>query len=307
MDKIAIIGVGVVGMVLLGIWWASRRMSGNWLANVFEWNRQVIEAAETPFARLAIFVLPILAPIVPAFMTALHVYKLMDVIFPGDELQWVRVAMGGLVGVVLELLGYVGAVAFLQAVYKWIRTKTLEYAVPAALNGLAYGFYLGIMWMINVQLGRYFGTPDIVNQIVGWLSFLTVPTSLLAANHLNDKADTDHANKIRQENREDSLKKTALKHGINIFAQGTGDKSAAAKSPKERHASQFKDKIPAMLQAHYEKTGKVLELTDITAELKLHHGKNKGTVHSYRKEWAESRGISLEKPKKDWDGFTIPR
>jgi len=48
-----------------------------WLANFFNKQREIIEAAETPFSKLAIFILPILAPSVPAFMTGLHLYKLL--------------------------------------------------------------------------------------------------------------------------------------------------------------------------------------------------------------------------------------
>ena len=57
------------------------KLDSKWLANIFIKQREIIEAAETPFAKLAVFILPILAPAVPAFMTVLHVYQLLDKIF----------------------------------------------------------------------------------------------------------------------------------------------------------------------------------------------------------------------------------
>ena len=266
--------------------------TSNWLANIFEWNRQVIEAAETPFAKLAIFILPILSPVVPAFMTGLHVFKLMHVIFDfGEKTYQVSISMAFVVGVVLELIGYVGAISFVRDVYEFVKTRTLEYLVPAVINGLAYGFYLLAMYLINFQLGQYFQTPDIVNNIVGLLSFITVPTGLLAANHLSKKERDEIGEKRHQEALDFKLKQKALNKGINIFQTG----QPAAETPRrvsEKHASDFKEKIPQMLQEQYSKDGRVLELTEITAKLKLDHGKNKGFVSTERKKWMERNNIS---------------
>ena len=276
--------------------------TSNWLAKVFEWNREVIEAAETPFAKLAIFILPILSPIVPAFMTGLHVYKLMHIIFDFGEYTYpVSLGMAAIVGLVLELIGYVGAVSFVRDVYEFVKTHTIEYFIPAVLNGLAYGFYLVVMYAINFQLGKYFDTPDIVNNIVGLLSFITVPTGLLAANHLSKKERDEHSERRYQEGREDKLKAKAIKNGINVFQ--TQNNTAPAPQRKQKHASDFKDKIPAMLQEHYDKNGKVMELTEITAKLNLDHGRNKGFVSTERSKWMDKNGIQKGEasPKK----FTI--
>lgn len=262
--------------------------TSNWLAKIFDWNREVIEAAETPFAKLAIFILPILSPIVPAGFTGLHVYKLMQVIFDADIISKV---MAVIVAVVLELLGYVGVVSFIQDVYKWIKTRREEYLVPAVLNGLSYGFYLLAMYFINFLLGQYFETPDIVNKIVGLLSFITVPTGLLAANHLSGKAEKEEAYLLRQEKNEMRLKEKAIKNGLNPFG---GAQEVKPRKTSEKHASDFKERIPVMLQEHHAKTGKVMELTEITAKLKLDHGKNKGFVSTERSKWMAQNGIQKD-------------
>ncbi len=185
------------------------------LAEFFEKQREIIEAAETPFAKLAIFVLPILAPTVPASLTGLHVYKLLLTIFTFQYADEVSKVLSITVSIVLELLGYVGAISAIQSLFRWIRTREDEYMLPFALNGMAYFFYLVSMWLINVELGKHFGTPDIVNNIVGLLSFVTVPTSLLAANHLSQKEQREEEYELRQEGRKDRLERYRIKHEAN--------------------------------------------------------------------------------------------
>jgi hypothetical protein len=269
--------------------------TSSWLARFFDWNREVIEAAETPFAKLAVFVLPVIAPIVPAFMTALHVAQFMRTQFHfGEATDTIAVVMASITGFVLELMGYVGVISFIQHIFQWIKTKTDEYLVPAALSGLAYASYIVVMYWINVKLAQYFGSPVIVTQIVGMLSFLSVPAGLLAANHLTRRADEEQSEKRHQEAREDKKYKLALKAGVN-----PNQIVGAVRGKKEKHASDFKEQIPAMLQEHFDKTGKVLELTEITAKLKLDHGKNKGFVSTARSQWMEKNAI----PKGDKFGF----
>lgn len=185
-----------------------------WLANFLNKQREIIEAAETPFAKLVIFVLPILAPLVPAFMTGLHIFKLLQEIFTFQNANEVTWTLSIIVSVVLEMLGYVGAISFIQAVYRWVYTKDDIYMLPSTLNGLAYVFYLVSMFLINYQLGQYFGTSEIINVIVGLLSFITVPTGLLAANHLSQKETDEKDYELRQENRQDRLERYRIKHGI---------------------------------------------------------------------------------------------
>lgn len=287
--------IGAVVLFVIVLFVIVARAKSNWLARFLDWNREVIESAETPFAKLAIFILPILSPIVPAFMTGLHVFKLMQANF--DLGTWsfnVSMSMAVIVGIVLELIGYVGVVSFIQDLYRWVKDRKSEYLVPALLNGMAYLFYLILMWKINFELGRYFGTPDIMNNIIGWLSYITVPTGLLAANHLNSKTQDEKDKELRHESMDFRLKNKALKQGINIFGGSTD--ATPKRDPKEKHASDHKERIPVMLQEHYEKTGKVLELTDITAKLKLDHSKNKGFVSTERTKWMAKNGI--EKPSK---------
>src|SRR5574341_1705305 len=85
-----------------------------WLAHFLNKQREIIEAAETPFAKLAIFILPILAPLVPAFLTGLHIFKLLQEIFTFQNANSVTWTLSIIVSVVLEMLGYVGAISFIH-------------------------------------------------------------------------------------------------------------------------------------------------------------------------------------------------
>lgn len=211
------------------------------LADFFNKQRELIEAAETPFAKLAIFILPILSPMVPATLTGMHLYQLFLEIFtfPGAEV-FARIS-ATIPAIVLELLGYVGAISFIQALFKWIESRYEDdgdkFLVPAVLNFFAYVFYLTSMWLINVRLGEYFGTPSIVNSIVGLLSFITVPTSLLAANHLAIKDHEVKETTLRQEKSDYRLKKAMIDKGMNPLTPMTQYQSNTpdqVQTPKQR-------------------------------------------------------------------------
>jgi hypothetical protein len=194
------------------------------LAEFFDRQREVIEAAEQPFAKLAVFVLPILAPSVPAFVTSLHMYQLFLEILTFSNKYVASFIISSAIGLVLEMLGYVGAINFIKSLFDYVRRRKDEYLLPLVLNFSAYAFYLVAMYLINVKLGQYFEVAPIVNSIIGLLAFITVPTGLLAANHLSVIDVKSEEEKLRQEKRQDRLNNKLIKAGIdprtNIF-QGT--------------------------------------------------------------------------------------
>lgn len=189
----------------------------NFLASIFNWSSEVVESAESPFARLAAFLLPILAPITPAFLTSIRLYKLFLTILLETKLpDWVALIGAIITALVLEILGYVGTIAMVRFIYKWIKTKTDEYLVPTAMTGIAYAFYLGIMYLVNVQLNT---TNPNTTAIFGLLGFLTIPAGLIFATNLVSSEENKNDYILRQEKREDRIKGKALKAGINIFEQ----------------------------------------------------------------------------------------
>lgn len=160
----------------------------NWLAQKFITQREIIEAAETPFSKLAMFILPIISPLVPATMTGMHLYQIFLDVFTFNGSEYLSGGLAIVAGAVLELLGYVGAITFIKSTFNYFSTQKAEYLIPMVLNGLAYTFYLVLLFMINYQLGKYLGVNPVLNNIIATLSFVTVPTSLLAGSHLSEKS-----------------------------------------------------------------------------------------------------------------------
>ena len=187
-------------------------MDKNILARFFDWNREVVEAAESPFARLAAFFLPILAPLVPAFITGVRLYNLYLQLI-GKNLPSEVALVGALItAVVLEILGYVGIVAVVRFIYKWAKTRRDEFLVPMALTGLSALFYLVIMGLVNFQLGNSEPNPDL---ILALLSALSIPAGLIFASNLVENEEKKSEYEIRQERRDDKLKSKLIKAGID--------------------------------------------------------------------------------------------
>lgn len=264
------------------------------LARLFDKIREIIEAAETPFAKMAIFLLPILAPIVPATFTGLHIYKLLMNVF-GTYNPSILTTLAVIVGLVLEMLGYVGAIQFIHSVFRLVRGENTALWLQVILTGFAYVFYLLAMFLINVQLGKYFGTPPIVNSIVGLLSFITVPTGLLAANYLGNKSELELDYVLRQEQREDRLKAKALKAGINVFApapQVLQLDTPQVKEQRTKHASDYKTEVIRRLDRTYKSSRRVMGAAELCRDLELNPETERSEIWRQIQAWKSQNGIS---------------
>lgn len=177
----------------------SGQTNTNWLAQKFITQREIIEAAETPFSKLAMFILPIISPLVPATMTGMHLYQIFLDVFTFGGSEYLSGGLAIVAGVVLELLGYVGAITFIKSTFNYFSTQKAEYLIPMVLNGLSYTFYLVLLFMINYQLGKYLGVNPVLNNIIATLSFVTVPTSLLAGSHLSEKSWSEKQEKEQED------------------------------------------------------------------------------------------------------------
>lgn len=276
----------------------SNTITNIWLADFFNRQREIVEAAETPFAKLAVFVLPVMSPLVPAFMTGMHLYKLLLEMFNFNGSDWIAFIMSSISAVVLELLGYVGAITFISSVFRFIRFKDAGLLVRVVTNGGAYLFYILAMWLINLQLGKYFQFPIIVNNVFGLLSFITVATGLLAADHLSQRAeeekelaDKEDAKKLRAEEREDRLKRFAIQHGVNPWGTADGKPTTNAKP------SQFREQMLEALDSAYKGNKIILRGVELANMFGLDTKKSKGYISELRAEWAKAHGIQMRKTK----------
>lgn len=194
---------------------------------------EIINAAEDPFSKFAIVFLPGVAPAVPATLTGIHMYQVLLTIleFQGKEL--VSAILSVLVGIVLELLGYVGAITLIKSVFELIREGKDGYLIPFVINLLAYGFYLVLMLLLNVKIGEFFGVPTLINSIIGLLSFITVPTGLLAANQLALKDQKKEKNENKVFNANNRLRRRMIDKGMNPFETGTNVKQSTTPQVEE--------------------------------------------------------------------------
>jgi hypothetical protein len=263
----------------------------NFLATIFLWTQEVIEAAETPFSKLAIFVLPVMAPLVPAFMTMLHMFKLLQEMFTFAYAYEVSAVMAGIIGIVLELLGYVGAITFIRSLFRYVKNRQDEEILPVVLNFLAYFFYIVAMWLINYQLGKYFGTASIINTIFGLLSFITIPTGLLAANHLSERAQEEHDEKEKDKDRKFKLDKYKIKHGINPDA-APAKAEKPTREKRSKSASWYREKMLNYLSDTYRSEKRVATVIEIARKFKLDYDRSKGFISGLRTRWKKDNNVS---------------
>jgi len=190
----------------------------NWLAEIFYWIHQVIEEADKPISLVVMVLLPFIAPLLPAILTAHSLEKFMEL---QSYETWIA-------AVSFELIGYLGMIAVVGALMRLIKNKDKDLSSALKLN---FWFYLGayIVYLITLLVSN--AVLEYVNGASGTrvtvILCLTVGLSLSAgilnASRIFNRDERDDEYKVRQEKREDSLKKTALRHGINVFALGTQD------------------------------------------------------------------------------------
>lgn len=190
----------------------------NFLANFFDWNREVVEAAESPFARLAAFILPILAPSVPAFITSIRLYTLYLGLISGRLSDSFAFWGAVVTAIVLEILGYVGTVAAVRFIYKWAKTRRDEYLIPMALTGLAYGFYLIAMALVNIQLSLDNPNTDLV---LTYLAGLSIPAGLIFASNLVENEEKRTDAELRREQNQYKLERLKIKQGYQSTTNAT--------------------------------------------------------------------------------------
>ena len=232
----------------------------HWLAKKFIIQREIIEAAETPFSKLAMFILPIISPLVPATMTGMHLFQIFLDVFNFKGAEYLSGGLAFVAGLVLELLGYVGAITFIKSTFNYFSTQKAEYIIPMVLNGLSYTFYLVLLFMINYQLGKYLGVNPVLNNIIATLSFITVPTSLLAGSHLSEKSWTEK----KQKEEEDAVKLQQMDYEHQDSVRREQANLELSKAEQERQYKLARHRINKGLPEHvvYQQTSDVVR-TDV--------------------------------------------
>lgn len=261
------------------------------LAKFFDWLREIIESAESPFSLFARVVLPILAPIVPAFITGVRMRS--EVL--GADLGW----LAWTTAVTLELLGYAGAITFIKSISRFFRGEGSFLSV--VMYGGVYAFYVTIMYLINVRLGFMAGDSEIINQIFALLSFITIPTGILAAEHINEREKKEEIEKKehelkeekerrRQERREDRKELERLKLGLESSESSEKVSKSNGKSEESfQKVSDWRKVRPQLSREQLERIANLspAEMTQYASETHLTYK----TISNWRKNARRELGV----------------
>ena len=169
------------------------RYSSNWLSAGFEYIHDVIDSADRPISKLVMVLLPFVAPLLPALITARSLRDYMDV---PNEWSWIAV-------VAFEGIGYLGMITLVGAIMRHIDDDKNERSWTAIYtSGTAYFIYLLSLIVTNLVLEAKNNVP-VENIVV--VACLTVGLSI-SASLLN-------AQRIYVRSQEDKLKETEDKQG----------------------------------------------------------------------------------------------
>jgi hypothetical protein len=226
---------------------------------MFEWLSNTINSAERSFLDFLGAVVPYFVPVIPAYLTFYHTRDLMN--FP----SWVA-AVSAFVVEVLGITSVSTAIRFYRHNQKY---KASQNKAPFLLAATVYVFYIVVVMTVNVLLEAYNGTRGaIIIWAIGLFSLLSFPSGVLVS--------------IRSQYKEMLEEREEKRHG---------NQQAKPKEYKPKHASDYADKITAMLNAEYSKSGRVLSPKEITAQLKLDHDKSKGYVSTLTTKWKSEKGV----------------
>jgi len=228
----------------------------NILAKIFSFISGVLNGAEKSLLDLLSIFVPYCVPIIPAYLTYQHTINQM-----GFE-PWIAFTAAFVVEV-LGLTSVATAVRFYRYNLKY--TKEANRA-PFKLAVAVYVVYIVIVLVVNVVLEIVAGQRGgWVILSIGLFSLLSFPSGVLVS--------------IRYQFSE------MLEERAEGRKQVQSTSPQPQQSRKEKHASDFKDRIPQMLNEEWEKNKRILTPKEITAKLKLDHGKNKGYVSTITSQW----------------------
>lgn len=239
----------------------------NILGLFFGFLGDLISGAEKSFLDFLGALVPYCVPIIPAYLTYFHVQKEME--FPA----WVAVTAA----FVVETLGMASVSTAIRFWYHNVKYTKADNKAPFGLAIGVYLFYIAVVVTVNVILEIYTGTRS------GWIilaialfTLLSVPSGVLIA--------------IRAQYSQ-VLEDINTRYHRVTTAHNNAPEPAPSGTYREKHASDYKDRILAMLDDEFGKSGQVLTPKQVTSRLKLDHGKNKGYVSTLTGTWKNGKGI----------------
>lgn len=240
--------------------------SRNWMIWLFEGIANTVNGAEKAFVDLLSAFVPYLVPVIPSYLTYWHTLVIME--FP----SWVAWTAA----IVVEALGLASVSTSVKFWYHNRKYKADNNKAPFLLAIGVYVFYIVTVLLVNVILEVVDGSRSSwVIACIALFSLLSFPSGVLIS--------------IRAQYRE-------ILGDISQRYHKPTEPFVPAPAPsgtlREKHASDYRDKILALLDAEYAKSGGVLAPKDISTRLKLNHSRSKGYISTLTKEWKGTKGIS---------------
>lgn len=238
----------------------------NVLGIFFQFIADLVNGAEKSFLDFLSALVPYCVPVIPAYLTFYHVQREME--FP----VWVAVTAA----FVVETLGMASVSTAIRFWYHNQKYSKSDNKAPFKLAIGVYGFYIVIVIMVNVILEAVSGerSPSVILTIA-LFTLLSVPSGVLIA------IRAQYADVL------ESINNRYKKQNSGQAPQPQPQSGTL----REKHASDYRDKILEMLDAEFGKSGQVLTPKQITSRLKLHHANNKGFVSGLTKVWKNGKNI----------------
>ena len=200
----------------------------------------------------------------------------------------------------LEGIGLISTSKLVEHVVIFIRSRNVKTAIAIAVLAGTVVVYITILVSLNVKIHKEF-TDENFKQALTLICYLPLLAGVLNGLTLvkiEDVNSAEYQNRLKeqhyQETRGDRVKLKPLDKAVNLFEQAIADQTAAPKTPaREKHASDYQDKIVVMLNAEYSKSGRVLSPSGICHLLKIDVDRNKGHVYRITKRWKEERDIKV--------------
>lgn len=236
----------------------------NFIVRMFEWLSASINGGERAIIDLASAVVPYMVPIIPAYLMYDHAMNHM-----GFE-PWIAKTAG----IVVELLGLASvstAVRFFLYNRRFKKDAKTENPNKAPFNQamIIYASYVVIVLIVNVILEWQNSTRS------GWtitaiaaFSLLSFPSGWLVA------LRTGFAEMLEEKE-----------------AARSNNQNNIPKPQKKINASDKKEEILRLLDAHFQQTGEVLKPSQISARLNLDNETAKGYISTETSKWRKEKGI----------------
>lgn len=267
----------------------------NILARLLDWLSEVFDVASPSLYKMLSTLVPYLAPVPVALLTA------------GSSIKYLGMSGwgAGIFVFVLDGLGILATVTLVSVVVDFIRSRNWKTLFMVLLFVAANIFYIQIVVSLNVRLAEALGNADPIKAkvltLISWLPILAGVMNGYFVLTSRQKTETEKAQErqaeidaqIRHEKLDHRLKMRAVDKGFNPFTPvAINQDIPQVKDTREKHASDYKDKAVQFILDYHKKNGKLPAPKHLTERFNLEHSKNKGYFSTLIRDTANEHQIA---------------